>query len=102
MGFSSCSTQAQELQNVGSVGHAVFSSHGTWAQLLCDMWNLPKQGVEPASPALAGEFLITVPLRRSKWVTWLEPEFYDIYETTGKLPTEQAFANIKELLLILF
>ena len=53
--------------------HAGFSSCGSWAlehrlgscgaqtQLLCGMWDLPRPGIEPVSPALAGGFLTTVP-----------------------------------------
>ena len=32
-----------------------------WAQLLCGMWDLPRSGVEPVSPALAGGFFTTEP-----------------------------------------
>ena len=32
------------------------SSCGTWAQLLCGMWDLPGPGLEPMSPALASRF----------------------------------------------
>ena len=31
-----------------------FSSCGARAYLLCGIWNLPKPGTEPVSPALAG------------------------------------------------
>ena len=37
------------------------SSCGSRAQLLCGMWDLPKPGLEPASPALAGGFSTTAP-----------------------------------------
>ena len=37
------------------------SSCGSRAQLLCGMWDLPRPGLEPVSPALAGGFLTTVP-----------------------------------------
>ena len=37
------------------------SSCGSRAQLLCSMWDLPRPGLEPVSPALAGRFLTTVP-----------------------------------------
>ena len=33
------------------------SSCGSWAQLLHGMWDLPRPGLEPVSPALAGRFL---------------------------------------------
>ena len=82
--FSSCSTQAycsgfscgaqtlglwasvvgtQGLINCGSQATecAGFSSCGAWAQLLCGLWNLPRPGTEPVSPALSGRFLSIVP-----------------------------------------
>ena len=35
------------------------SSCGVWAELPHGMWNPPRPGVEPMSPALAGRFLTT-------------------------------------------
>ena len=37
------------------------SSCGSRAQLLRGMWDLPKPGLEPVSPALAGRFSTTAP-----------------------------------------
>ena len=37
------------------------SSCGSWAQLLRGMWDLPRPGHEPVSPALAGRFSTTAP-----------------------------------------
>ena len=37
------------------------SSCGSWAQLLRGMWDLPRPGLEPVFPALAGRFSTTVP-----------------------------------------
>ena len=37
------------------------SSCGSQAQLLRGMWDLPKPGLEPVSPALAGRLLTTAP-----------------------------------------
>ena len=37
------------------------SNCGAWAQLLCGMWDLPRPGLEPVSPALAGRFSTTAP-----------------------------------------
>ena len=37
------------------------SNCGSRAQLHRDMWDLPRPGLEPASPALAGRFSTTVP-----------------------------------------
>ena len=38
------------------------SSCGTQAELLHGVWNLPRPGVGPGSPALAGRFFTTEPL----------------------------------------
>ena len=37
------------------------SSCGSRASLLCGMWDLPRPGLEPVSPALAGRFSTTAP-----------------------------------------
>ena len=37
------------------------SNCGSRAQLLCGVWDLPRPGLEPVSPALAGRFSTTVP-----------------------------------------
>ena len=37
------------------------SSCGSRAQLPCGMWDLPRPGLEPVSPALAGRFSTTAP-----------------------------------------
>ena len=37
------------------------SNCGSRAQLLRSMWDLPRPGLEPVSPALAGGFLTTAP-----------------------------------------
>ena len=55
-GLSSCGARALERR---------LSSCGTRALLLCDMWDLPGPGLEPASPALAGGFLTTEPPGKS-------------------------------------
>ena len=50
--LSSCGSQALECR---------ISSCGARDYLLCGMWDLHRQGIEPVSPALAGRFLSTVP-----------------------------------------
>ena len=37
------------------------TSCGSWAQLLRGMWDPPRPGLEPVSPALAGRFSTTAP-----------------------------------------
>ena len=51
-GLSSCGLQALEHR---------LSSCGAQALLLRGMWDLPRPGFEPMSPALAGGFLSTAP-----------------------------------------
>ena len=52
-GFSCCGALA--------LGHMSFSSCGLWAKLSHGTWNLPRPGIEPVSPALAGRFSTTEP-----------------------------------------
>ena len=61
-GLSSCGSQALECR---------LSSCGARAQLLCGMWDLPRPGLEPVSPALAGGFLTTAPPGKSPWKIFL-------------------------------
>ena len=51
-GLSSCGSRALERR---------LSSCGARAQLLRGMWDLPRPGLEPVSPALAGRFSTTAP-----------------------------------------
>ena len=51
-GLSSCGSWALERR---------LSSYGTRASLLRGMWDLPRPGLEPMSPGLAGGFLTTAP-----------------------------------------
>ena len=44
------------------------SSCGSRAQLLRGMWHLPRPGLEPVSPALAGRFSTTAPPGRSPMI----------------------------------
>ena len=43
------------------------SNCGSRAQLLCGMWDLPRPGLKPVSPALAGRFSTTAPPGKPKW-----------------------------------
>ena len=56
-GLSSCGSRALERR---------LSSCGAQAQLLHSMWDLPRPGLEPVSPALAGRFLTTLPPGKPK------------------------------------
>ena len=55
-GLSSYSLQALEHR---------FSSCVAWALLFCSMWDLPRPGIKPMCPALAGRFLTTRPPGKS-------------------------------------
>ena len=57
VGFSSCGSRALERR---------LSNCGTWAWLLRGMWDLPRPGLKPMSPALAGGFLTTAPPGKSQ------------------------------------
>ena len=39
--------------------------------MLCSMWDLPGQGLEPMSPALAGGFLTTEPPGKSQEINFV-------------------------------
>ena len=48
---------------------------GSRTQLLCGMWDLPRPGLEPVSPALAGRFSTTAPPGKPfchflNWIVW--------------------------------
>ena len=47
------------------------SNYGSWAQPLCGMWDLPRPGLEPVSPALAGGVSTTAPPGKPKIVIFL-------------------------------
>ena len=72
--FSSCDKRGPDFMAVSGpltiaaslvVEHRLqtcrLSSCGSRAQLLCGMWDLPRPGLEPKSPALAGRFSTTAP-----------------------------------------
>ena len=51
-GFSCCGSWALDHK---------LNSCETWAYLLSGMWDLPRSGIEPMSPVLAGGFFTTEP-----------------------------------------
>ena len=55
-GFSSCGSRALQRR---------LSSCGTRALWLCGMWDLPRPGIKPVSPALVGGSLTTAPPGKS-------------------------------------
>ena len=52
LGLSSCGSWVLEHR---------LRSCGSWAYLPCGTWNLPRSGIKPDSPTLAGEFLTARP-----------------------------------------
>ena len=63
--LSSCSAWASHCSGFSSCGArplecAGFSSWGAWAYFFHSMWNLPRPGIEPVSPALV-RFLHAAP-----------------------------------------
>ena len=67
-GLSSCGLQALEHR---------LSSCGPRAQLFRGMWDLPRPGLDPESPALAGGFLTTAPSGK--------PQQFTFYGTTNQM-----------------
>ena len=72
--FSSCGEQGPlfiAVRGPLTIAASLFAEHrlqtrrlsscGSWAQLLRGMWDLPRLGLEPVSPALAGGFSTTAP-----------------------------------------
>ena len=64
-GHSSSRCAGLSLSRPVVLGHRLqtrrLSSCGSRAQLLCGMWDPPRSGLEPVSPALAGRFSTTAP-----------------------------------------
>ena len=52
------------------------SSCGSQAQLLRGMWDLPRPGLEPVSPALTSRFSTTVPPGKPEKITFNGTHFY--------------------------
>ena len=63
-GLSSCGSRPLEGR---------LSSCGAQASLLRGMWDLPRPGLEPVSPALEGRFLITEPPGKSLFIFKMMP-----------------------------
>ena len=61
-GALASAVMAQGLNSCGSqVPEHRLDGHGTWVQLLHGMWDLPRLGIGPGSPALEGKFFTTEP-----------------------------------------
>ena len=63
------------------------SNCGSWAQLLRGMWDPPRPGLEPVSPALAGRFSTTAPPGKPKNYTILKVTFHlQLLQNIGYTP----------------
>ena len=60
------------------------SNCGSRAQLLRGMWDLPRPGLEPVSPALAGRFSTTAPPGKPCITIFIYQERYAEYDTELK------------------
>ena len=102
------------LRSTGSRGTgSVTVAHGP--RLLCGMWDLPRPGLEPVSPALAGRLSTTAPpgkpgnvsfdfrLKRSLmfWGLWFSGEWLIVYyqKSTGDRNMYLASSSAEPLLL---
>ena len=65
------------------------SNCGSWAQLLRGMWDLPRPGLKPVSPALAGRFSTTAPPGR--------PPLLMVLICISKIATEMEFLLVHSL-----
>ena len=75
------------------------SSCGSRAQLLCGMWDLPRPGLEPVSPALAGRFSTTAPPGKPKFHTFT-PIFLPMLELTTVWDSYFNFSVIHRSILL--
>ena len=62
------------------------SSCGSRAQPLRGMWDLPRPGLEPVSPALAGGFSTTAPPGKPSDAFYILPLFLPMYANSWALP----------------
>ena len=71
------------------------SDCGSRAQLLRGMWDLPRPGLEPMSPALAGRFSTTAPPGKP-FILFLTLSRYSVHTKSGIFPyvTEQLFCLV--------
>ena len=79
------------------------SNCGSWAQLLCGMWDLPRPGPEPVSPALAGRFSTTAPPGKPQNIFITQKETPYLLEVTlhSPLPQPQATINLLSVSILI-
>ena len=77
------------------------SNCGSRAQLLHGMWDPPRPGLEPASPALAGRFSTAVPpgkpTRPNKWRQNRQPTWKRIQNNDSKDDPKSRVEKIEEM-----
>ena len=70
------------------------------------MWNLPRPGMEPVSPALAGKFLSTVPPRKppneffgqpSNYLEWVQPTLIILGFPGGSVGKKKSACNAGDI-----
>ena len=71
------------------------SSCGAQALLLCGMWNLPRPGIKPMSPALAGRSLLPVPPCATKIMAYGPITSWQIDGETVETATDFIFGGSK-------
>ena len=86
LGFSNCSTGAQSCSSQ-ALEHRL-NSCGSWTQLLCDMQGLPRSGIEPVSPTLAGGVFT------AEWPGKPQEDAFDCNDQMTQLNTVSRFSNI--------
>ena len=80
--------------------HVGFSSCGARAQLLRGMWDLPRPGLEPVSPALAGGFSTTAPPRKSPQMLILNMASKDLQDAAAaNISSSSCFSSLSVLWL---
>ena len=94
-GFGSCGSRALECR---------LSSCGAGASLLRGLWDLPRPGLEPMSPALAGGFLTTAPPGKPCHFNKSKPVEYWLFHMVQlkHFGVWQTFLCLREKLMWLF
>ena len=73
------------------------SNCGSRAQLLRVMWDLPRPGLEPVSPALAGRFSTFAPPGKPKKMNFLNLSFYWKRCYSKETLIKKKFINIRNV-----
>ena len=110
-GFSCCGARALGAQASVVVAHRLsscgwralerrLSSCGAWASLLRGMWDLPRPGLGPMSPALAGRFLSIAPRGKPQLKTFLDLLYMpgSVLSTFSVLSNNLTAATLREKL----